>query len=191
MDSSQIPHFAYLALLAAALIFYAVVAHRRRLGEMTRQALLWVLIFVGVAALVGAWPGLRDTLVPRQAMVGGAVEVPRGPGGHYRLTLALNDVPVNFIVDTGASDMVLSRADAARIGFDPDALAYTGRAGTANGTVPLASVMLDEVRLGTLVDTNVRASVNGGEMDGSLLGMSYLSRFGRIEIENGRLRLER
>ncbi|KAF0674935.1 aspartyl protease family protein [Profundibacterium mesophilum KAUST100406-0324] len=184
-------HLAYLALLGGALVFYTVIAGRRRLGEMTRQALLWVMIFVGVIALAGLWPGLRGTLLPQQSIVGGVVEVPQGPGGHYRLTLGLNGTPVDFIVDTGASDIVLSRDDAERIGFDPDRLSYLGRAETANGSVPLAMVMLDEVRLGEMVDTNVRASVNGSPMNGSLLGMSYLSRFGRIQIENGRLTLER
>jgi len=45
--------------------------------------------------------------------------------------------------------------------------------------------------LGSFTDTNVRASVNGGEMSGSLLGMGYLEKWGRIEISGGELRLTR
>jgi aspartyl protease family protein len=103
----------------------------------------------------------------------------------------VNGTPVDFVVDTGATDMVLSREDAARIGLDPGDLAYTGIASTANGQVRTARVRLDEVSLGGITDRGVTASVNAGEMSGSLLGMSYLHRFERIEIANGRLILER
>ena len=52
-------------------------------------------------------------------------------------------------------------------------------------------MQLDEVSFGGVVDTRVPAVVNAGEMTQSLLGMSYLGEFGRIEIENGVLRLIR
>ena len=57
-------------------------------------------------------------------------------------TLEINGTPVRFMVDTGASDIVLSRRDAERVGIDPAALGYLGRARTANGTVPTARVRL-------------------------------------------------
>jgi aspartyl protease family protein len=52
-------------------------------------------------------------------------------------------------------------------------------------------VRLDQVRLGGIEDQFVPAIVNGGEMQKSLLGMSYLSRFSRIEIAENRLILVR
>ena len=54
-----------------------------------------------------------------------------------------------------------------------------------------APVRLNTVRLGDITDTDVYASVNGGQMEGSLLGMGYLERWGRIEISGGELRLTR
>lgn len=98
---------------------------------------------------------------------------------------------MDFVIDTGATEMVLSLEDARRVGLDTAALAYVGQARTANGVVPIAQVVLDEVALGGISDTNVRASVNGGQMDGSLLGMGYLERFSKIEIEGDRLVLTR
>ena len=192
MSANDIGSLAYLGLLGAALLGYALVASRGRPGQFLRQAALWGLIFAGAIAVAGLWPDIRDNVAPRQSYVGaGSVEVPRGFDGHYRITLGLNGTPIDFVIDTGATDIVLSQRDARRIGIDPDGLAWLGRATTANGTVPLAQVVLDTVTLGEMTDTNVRASVNGGEMDGSLLGMSYLSRFGRIEIAGGKLLLER
>jgi aspartyl protease family protein len=87
--------------------------------------------------------------------------------------------------------VVLTQEDAARVGLDPDNLPYIGTAFTANGEVATAPVRLDTVDLGEMRDTRVRASVNSGEMESSLLGMSYLSRFSSIEIRRDLLILSR
>jgi len=113
----------------------------------------------------------------------------RARDGHFYATLTINDADIEFLVDTGATSVVLSRDDAQKIGLDLERLAYTGRAQTANGMVSTANIRLDEVRFGGRLDRNIRASVNGGDLDGSLLGMSYLSRFSVIQIEGNTLRL--
>ena len=95
------------------------------------------------------------------------------------------------MVDTGATEMVLNIDDARRAGIDVDNLAYLGRANTANGVVRTASVQLETVELGSVLDRNFPASVNGGQMDGSLLGMTYLSRFDTLEIKDRELVLTR
>lgn len=182
----------YLVLLGTAILGYFIAANRQGLGTTLRQLALWGLIFLGVIAAAGLWPSIRDQVAPRQSYTStGSLEVPRGFDGHYHVTLGINGEPISFVVDTGASDIVLSQQDARRVGIDPDSLAYLGRAQTANGTVPLAQVSLDEVSLGEEIERGVPASVNGGEMNGSLLGMSYLSRFGRISIEDETLTLTR
>ena len=181
----------YLSLLGAVLAGYVLVDYRRRLGQAAQHAALWGLIFVGAVAVVGLWGDIRDDVVPRQSFVDGRVEVPRGPGGHYDATLEVNGAPVRFVVDTGATDVVLSHRDAEAAGIDLDELIYVSQAWTANGPVNVANVTLDEVRLGAFVDHDVRAAVTDGDLDGSLLGMRYLERFDRISIENGRLVLER
>lgn len=117
--------------------------------------------------------------------------IPKSPDGHFRLELAINGAAVTFIVDTGASNIVLSQEDASKAGFEPESLPYFGRALTANGEVKTAPVVLEEVRLGNLVDKRVPAQVNGGELDQSLLGMSYLSHWREITISNGTLILQR
>ena len=98
---------------------------------------------------------------------------------------------VNFVVDTGATDVVLSEVDARRVGLDPEGLIYSGRASTANGIVRTARVRLEDVSVGGFDEGSLRASVNEGALETSLLGMSYLQRFERIEIRGDRLILER
>lgn len=197
MDDDTLARLLYLGLLGGAIGGYFLLANRDRLGRVAQQAAVWGLIFVGVIAGYGLWSDIRRDLVPYQAVfsegAGGAprIEAPRAADGHYYLTLDIGGTPVRFIVDTGASDVVLSREDAARIGIDPDSLTYLGRAGTANGMVRTARVTLKDVRLGPLEDARLTAWVSEGEMPGSLLGMSYLERFDRIEIAEGRLILSR
>ena len=94
-------------------------------------------------------------------------------------------------MDTGASDIVLSKQDARRVGFDPDALPYYGRAMTANGEVRTAPVRLESVSLEGIQDSNVSARVNGGELQQSLLGMAYLQRYEQITITGNRMILIR
>lgn len=189
VDSAQ---FVYLLVLAVAIGGYLIAENRNSLGRMARQAITWGLIFVGVIAGYGLWQDISGDVMPRQMQVeNGTIEVPRSRDGHFYLTLRLNDVPVRFVVDTGATDVVLSQQDARRVGIDPDALIYAGRAGTANGEVATAMATIDTVTLEGITDRNMRLRVNGGEMDGSLLGMSYLRRFSRLEIAGDRLILER
>jgi aspartyl protease family protein len=193
MTGDQIANLLYLVLLGSVIGGYFFVSNRANLGRTLQQALIWGLIFVGAVAVAGLWPQISSLTTGRHLVSedGGAVEIPRSVDGHFYVTLEIEDRPVRFVVDTGATDMVLSREDAERIGIDTDSLAYLGRARTANGVVPIAQVVLDEVRLGPLTDRGVRASVNGGEMSGSLLGMGYLERFSQLEIAGDRLVLTR
>lgn len=183
---------AYLGLLLVAVGGW-LVTNRQGWSKNLQQASVWAFLFIGVIAGYGLWDDIRGQLLPGQAMVTGSgrIEVPRSFDGHYHLTVEINGAPVDVMVDTGATDLVLTTADARAAGLDVASLRFSDQAMTANGVVATAPVRLDTVRLGDVVQQNVRASVNGGEMPGSLLGMSYLERFGRIEISGGRLVLER
>lgn len=188
MSGDNIAQLAFLGLLGAAVAGWFFAANRESLGRVMQQAIVWVLIFVGVIAAAGLWSDIRRDVTPAQAMLSnGRIEVPVGRDGHYHLTLEVNGTPVDFVVDTGASQIVLTRADAERAGIDPASLAYVGRALTANGPVGTANVWLNEVRLGGWSETGVRAVVNEGDLFQSLLGMEYLGRMARIEIADGRL----
>ena len=192
MNTEDYGRIAYLLILAVAIGGWFLAENRGNLGKSARQAVAWGLIFVGVVAGYGLWSDIRDDVMPRQSVIGqGVIEVPRGFDGHYRLTLNLNNVPVNFIVDTGASDVLLTREDAQRVGLDLNDLVFSGIANTANGTVTTAHARIANVRLGDISDQNLSVSVNGGDMDGSLLGMTYLQRFQKIEIAAGKLILTR
>ena len=188
MSPDTIGYAAFLVVLLVGLVLTSLP--RRNVGRAVRQLGVWALIFVGVTVAFGTLHDVRNEL-PAQTYAGSVVEVPRGPGGHYFLTLTLDGTPVDFMVDTGATDIVLSHADAERVGIDADRVFFSGIAQTANGIVRTGSVRIDEVRLGPIADHDVSVAVTEGEMPSSLLGMSYLERFGSIRIEDGSLTLTR
>ena len=191
MDGDDWGRLAYLVILLVAVGGWVLVQYRTRLGQALRTAMAWGLIFVGVMAGYGLWEDLRRDSFPQQLVSqSGRIEVPRSPDGHYYLTLQVNGMPVRFLADTGATNVVLGRDDAETLGLDPASLDFVGIAQTANGPVRTARVTLPEVRLGPVTDTEVGAYVNDGEMDGSLLGMDYLGLW-RIEIDRDRMVLTR
>ena len=188
MTADTIAYVAFLAILLIGLLLTSLP--RGNAGRMGRMAGTWVLIFVGVTVAAGLFQDIRSEL-PDQTYAGSVVSVPQGPGGHYYLTLQLDGTPVEFMVDTGATEIVLSHQAAERLGIDLDEVFYTGLAQTANGVVRTGSVRIGEVRLGPIADRDVSVAVTEGEMPSSLLGMSYLDRFGSIRIEDGNLTLTR
>ena len=110
-----------------------------------------------------------------------------GAGGHFLVEAVVNGTPVTFLVDTGASNVVLSMADAERIGFRPETLRFTQRFASANGEVRGAPVVLRELRVGQFSLLDMPASVNEAPLRVSLLGMSFLKRLHGYSVEDGRL----
>lgn len=193
MSGDTLASLLYLGLLGVALISYVIVSARQSLSSTAQQLIIWALIFVGAVAGFGLWEDVQRTVSPRQAVFeqGLRVDIPVSADGHYYLTLKLNGAPVDFVVDTGASEMVLSARDASRAGFRADQLDFNGIASTANGTVQTARVFLNKVELGEFVEYEVPAVVNGGALETSLLGMRYLERWGRVEIGGNKMTLVR
>ncbi|WP_449040803.1 retropepsin-like aspartic protease family protein [Paracoccus sp. (in: a-proteobacteria)] len=183
---------AYLTLLLLALGAFVVVEFRRDAGSTLRAVLAWGLIFLAAIGAAGLWQDISRDVMPRQAMLDPTrIEVPLGPDGHFHLTAELNGTPVRFIVDTGASALALSPRDARRAGIDLERLVYAGQARTANGIVPTATVRLDRVAIGDILDENVPAMVIQADIDRSLMGMDYLRRFARVSFEGDSMILER
>jgi aspartyl protease family protein len=187
MDGETLARVGYLAIILVALGGWVLVEFRQRMGQALRMGLAWGLIFVGIMAGYGLWSDSRRDVMPIQEVaIDGAVEVPQSGDGHYYLTLMINGTAVPFMVDTGASGMVLSSDDAARLGIEPQSLAFRGQANTANGVVRTARVTLPLVELGPFRNEGFGAYVTEGELGQSLLGMDYLGQF-RMEFADGKL----
>jgi len=96
--------------------------------------------------------------------------------GHFVVDGQINGGSVRFLVDTGATAVSLSSADASRLGIDYRK-GQPGLMGTANGAAMAYKVRLDSVRVGDIVVNNIEAAVlEGSQMPFALLGMSFLNR---------------
>ena len=191
---------AYLVALIALVGGGGLVGIARRPGPALRRTAVHLAIWVGIGLVLllgyGYRAELADTghrlvplLLPAQDQADG--------GGRMRFTLEddrqfhveglIGGHPVRFLVDTGASDVMLSPADARRLGFDPAALAYTRVYRTASGTARGAPVTLPEIVVGTIRLSEVSASVGERDAGSSLLGMSFLGRLSGYEVSGDTL----
>jgi len=129
---------------------------------------------------------------PREPVSSGrSLMVEAGHDGHFAVQSRVDGVFTDFMIDTGASLVVLRETDAANAGFHPMPADYTAVVSTANGKVKAAPIKLDRIEVGGITVYDVPALVLPDEILGkNLLGMAFLSRLRRYEVADGRLVLE-
>ena len=126
-----------------------------------------------------------------QASDGGGSQIvlTASSGGHFMTSGGINGRAVRFMVDTGATSVAMSIAEAEHIG-----LKYRDGqrmfVGTANGAVPAYKVRLAEVRVGDVVVYDIEAMVVPAQMEFILLGNSFLTRF-QMKRENETMTLSK
>lgn len=119
----------------------------------------------------------------------GTVQIERGRNGHFTVDGAVGGTPLTFIVDTGASEVALSRDDARRVGIWVSDADFTDRAQTASATVRVAHTTLPRVRVGSIELYDINALIVDVPQAMPLLGQSFLSRIERVSIEGNRMTL--
>ncbi|TWF49768.1 TIGR02281 family clan AA aspartic protease [Neorhizobium alkalisoli] len=203
LDNEGFGHLVYMVPIAGLLGAGILSGRRGDLGTVARQIATWLVI---VLALVAAYLyrddfgrfGARMTagLLPGTAVVvtgsDGASEVVihKTLGDHFQTNVTVEGKVLRMLVDTGASSVVLSYEDARTIGLDVASLTYSVTVMTANGRATAAPVRLTEMSIGPIVRRNVRAMVaTEGRLDESLLGMTFLSTLGSLQMQTDELRL--
>lgn len=108
--------------------------------------------------------------------------------GHYLVHPMIDNFRITMLVDTGASMVALTAADARALGISLRPGDYKMGLNTANGVVKGARVNLREVRLGDILVRNVDAVVlPEGALSMSLLGTSFLGKLQGYEVQTGRM----
>jgi len=183
---------AVLALVSSSLLF---VRHFN-VKQTVRNILLWLgvgaLLVLGFSyqdELMGIGQRLRADLIPGTPLqtAAGEMVISASEGGGFHANGTVNGTPVRFLVDTGASSIVLSPADARRLGIDLDNLVFNRAYETANGIGYGASTTVDELTVGHIRLTNVPVSINQAPMRSSLLGMTFLNRMKSFNISGRKL----
>ncbi len=169
---------------------------RSSIMNIVKTAGIWLLIVFGLSFfyLYSSDFGTRfmAAIDPSGAVDdSGALILERARDGHFWVRMRMNGVYVRLIVDTGASNIVLSKHDAEKVGLKPSSLLYEGTARTANGDVLYARATVDYVKIGDYDFMSVPVTVNKSDMDSSLLGMTLLKEFQTIEIRGNIMVLKR
>jgi aspartyl protease family protein len=194
-DPYQIQALGMLALVASGLLFVREI----KLKQTMRNVLIWVaaggVLIIGFSyqnELAELWLRLRSNLVPDYAVETGPHEmvISEDESGGYHVYGVVDGRKVRFLIDTGASDIVLSPADARRLGVDFSKLTFDHVYESANGIGHGATAKVSELSVGDIHFTNVRVAINGAEMSSSLLGMAFLKRLKSYSFIAGKLILK-
>jgi aspartyl protease family protein len=111
--------------------------------------------------------------------------------GHFKVEARIEGRHIDFMVDTGASLVIMRESDAAQVGIRPFPRDYTASVSTANGKIKAAPFKLDRIEVGGITVYDVPALVLPDDALGqNLLGVSFLSRLKRYEDADGRMMLE-
>ncbi|MGN7770613.1 TIGR02281 family clan AA aspartic protease [Phyllobacterium sp. 22552] len=141
---------------------------------------------VGHRITAGLIPGSPISTRDGDGLV--SVTLAKAENGHFEVRGQVNGETVPFMIDTGASSIVLSADDARRAGIDPDKLNYSTPVMTANGLANAANITIDSIKIGDIERRNMRAMVTqDGRMDGSLLGMNFLNTLSVFSVRGDRL----
>lgn len=189
-----------LTILVAVSASLLVALRAERLSYVVRSLLVWV--GLGLMLVVGY--SYREELEPVFRRVGGnlfpaeprmvapgTVALRAGTGRHFRAFAEMNGQRVQVLIDTGATDVALTKDDARRIGIDPETLSYTIPYRTANGTSFGAPVRIASIKIGDIIVDDVPGHVAAGDLGQSLLGMSFLRRLSSFEVRGDEMVLRR
>jgi len=164
-----------------------------RFQEMLKSIGIWV----GIAALLAIVYNYRGDVVkvvdrvfsvvtPDQditASINTSIRVQRSDAGDFNVRVHVNNSPVLMLIDTGASSVVLTVEAARAAGLPVDLLKYDVTIETAKGRSFAAAVVLEELKIGNIVERRVPALiVRQGDLRVSLLGMSFLQRLESFEL---------
>lgn len=194
----------FAALVTAAVLLFMVFGAisallYHRVGQTLRAGVFW-LAFAGLIAagysyrfeLRSAGERILAELVPGMPITkfgaGNAVVIARARQGDFNIRVAVNGKRVAMLVDTGASSVVLTAKAAKAVGLPVELLKYDVPIETANGRGKAASVVIDKIAVGNIVERKIPALVSApGDLKTSLLGMSFLSRLESFEVRGERL----
>jgi aspartyl protease family protein len=120
----------------------------------------------------------------------GEASIAKSPDGHFWADATVNGRQVHFLIDTGATAVALTAADARNLGIDPSTLTYSYTVQTANGPAHAAPVKLSMISVGRAEVPDVDAFVIDSGLETSLLGMTYLGRLAKFEATQDALVLK-
>jgi aspartyl protease family protein len=189
-DGKEVASIAILVLISLSAIYSFLNSYGFKV--LTNQLLIWCLLFLVIITgyafrfeINYATQRVLAVLVPSRNWTneGGQLIISRNSDGHFYVNSIVNGCKIKFMIDTGASDVALTQADAKKLKFDLSERNYTKTYNTANGKSIAAPILLKRLEIGSSLFENIEGHVGMGELDISLLGMSVIERFNSFKID--------
>jgi aspartyl protease family protein len=191
-DLARIVYEVLIVLFVSSFLAYG------KIGQKFKYLAIWAGIFLILMAgysyrfeLAGVKDKVLAEFIPAMGFQKdpNTISFPVSSDGHFHIRAEVNGIPITFLADTGASHIILSPGDAAKLGIRMDKLDFDRIYETANGNVRGASIQIADLRIGDIHLKAIGASVNGAEMRNSLLGMTFFKRLKSYEVKNDVLTL--
>lgn len=192
------PNLVWAASIGALLAAGIVGSLRQHWSQTILSLLAWggaflilILAYSYRADLKMVWDKVRGEIFTSEAVLVAPheVQVRRAVDSHFYVDAQVDIATVNFMIDTGSSQIALSWRDARAAGIDPKLLHFSQKVLTAAGPSMVAPVTLASLRIGTIERRNVPAVVLQEGVGGSLLGMEFLDTLASYEIAGDKLTL--
>lgn len=196
LQNNDWQNFIYLALILVVLISSVLTRRDVGLEKILKYLAIWSvvgLISISLYAYRYEFSDFKARILGEinpsltQISKNGELIINLSQDGHFYMDVKVNGVPMRFMIDTGASDIVISVEQAKKLGINVKNLVFNKSYQTANGRSWGASIVLDEIEVANRKFRNINASVNDAEMGTSLLGMSFLRQFEKYEFYRDRL----
>jgi aspartyl protease family protein len=172
------------------LLVSSLAARRLPLGYVAKAGLAWIAIFATLFAIfsfrfefIGIWERVKADIsgTAGQNISGEAIELRRQDDGHYWLTVDINNKPVRFMVDSGATMTAINATTAREAGVEADG--YPIILGTANGRIAAKRGVVRSLSVGphSIENHQVVVSERFGEVN--VLGMNFLNSMQSWRVE--------
>ena len=198
-DTDKLMQVVYLLAFLALIMFG--MGRSISVGKTLKYLAIWTALLIALIyaysfrdGLNTAYMRVKGELLPTvpQGTGNGNVTLRRNSNGHFAARVMVNGKPATFLVDTGASSVVLPWRVADELGYDPNSLPFILTVGTANGSAIAAPIRIGRMEMGDIVLENVEAMVvEEGKLSQPLLGMSFLNRLHGYDVTGNTLTLRR
>lgn len=184
-------------LIMLTFVASSLIGRGIRVGQFVQYAAAWLAIFAIGFGLFSfrdeagrAWAQVKRQVNPSAPLeAGGEVRILRGEDGHYHVDALVNGRSTRFMIDTGATGTLLSRAAAQSAGVAVDDSGFSVAVETANGTVFNRRARLERLQVGSISRADFPVLV-GDESEMNLLGMNFLETLQSWRVEGRELILK-
>ena len=187
----------YLILLFLILLFLFFLSNKKYLNRNLQSLLIWVLIFFGAMACYYIWDDIQTNIQNNkesfQLISDNTIIIGKKTDGHFYLTMEINNHPITFLVDTGATRTIISKSDMLVLLKTVTYLPTQKKLETANGIIVANEIKIGEIEVyGNPIEPSnllvVSKDFQGPKV--SLLGLDLLNKFKNFEISKRFLKIQ-